>query len=135
MSDLKPCPFCGSKAELIDNEHMGHFSVVCKSCFCEIQGHQIHPKLDEIGTIRLWNTRADEWQPIETAPKDGTEILGLDQDAGEARVVFWDKRVKLDQHIGLLNVNRGACWVKSENYETFMPNTWQPLPAPPKGDE
>ena len=56
-----------------------------------------------------------EWQPIETAPKDGREILGW---FGSASVIRW--------HIG------------TESFWTdgFMrlrePTHWMPLPEPPE---
>lgn len=30
-----------------------------------------------------------DWQPIETAPRDGTEILALDEATGTAHVTWW----------------------------------------------
>lgn len=67
-----------------------------------------------------------EWQPIETAPKDGTRILaivaGRHPDTGEPfipDVVEWD----------------GGRWF-SENWwddnALYSPTHWMPLPNPPK---
>lgn len=53
-----------------------------------------------------------EWQPIETAPKDGTRILGWRRGQIYPLIVWWDT---------------AAQW-----WGLHMPPTrWQPLPAPP----
>ena len=68
---------------------------------------------------------ASQWQPIETAPRDGTEILlGYFLEAGgggRPSVAFWhDIHKKWCGNEGLLN---------AEGY--FSPTHWQPLPIPP----
>ena len=60
-----------------------------------------------------------EWQPIETAPKDGRDVLVANIDANVGRHVFIDN------------------WNRSENRwdDTFADDTrthWMPLPEPPK---
>jgi len=75
---------------------------------------------------------ASEWQPIETAPKDGTRILALlrwgysDGTAGEAQtVIYW--------------YGGGLFWVVPipMNYvqgldSDVAPTHWMPLPKPPE---
>jgi len=58
----------------------------------------------------------DPWQPIETAPKDGTEFLAINN-GGYQFVVWW-------------NVDAFQC------IDDVIDNLthWQPLPAPPKKD-
>jgi hypothetical protein len=60
---------------------------------------------------------APGWQPIETAPKDGTAVLGWDKDEGSDVMHFreglWMQRVD------------DACWVRT-------PTHWRPLPPPPE---
>jgi len=63
---------------------------------------------------------SDGWQPIETAPRDGTEILAWfppnrQAPTGARTIVQW--------HHG-------------DWYSPFFiaPTMWQPLPAPPKED-
>jgi hypothetical protein len=61
-----------------------------------------------------------EWQPIETAPKDGTAIL-----------VFHNRMVIEAWYSG-----RWGRFVQSETggHNGIAPTHWMPLPAPPKED-
>lgn len=60
--------------------------------------------------------RAGQWQPIETAPKDGTHILGFD--SGEAQIITWD--------------NYDNSWmVYPQLMFDVTPTHWQPLPPTP----
>jgi hypothetical protein len=71
-----------------------------------------------------------DWQPIETAPKDGTRILLWDTD--EAVIAKWDDismggakgwQVAVVNMIGDVNYYDAA----------FNPTHWMPLPEPPRG--
>ena len=70
--------------------------------------------------------RADlvpQWQPIETAPKDGTELL------------LWRKRgpfVQASMVVGLLA--ESGRWIESYEGGPILPEPilWQPLPGPPE---
>ncbi|MCC3246642.1 hypothetical protein LG047_15175 [Methylocystis sp. WRRC1] len=68
------------------------------------------------------------WQPIETAPKDGTNILVFDLSGGDAFVV--EARYCVDQY--------GERWRYVDTvlyYEYPLGPTfafWVPLPEPPK---
>ena len=70
-----------------------------------------------------------EWQPIETAPKDGSAILSwptgsMFKDDTFSYVVRW--------------CGWRECWIEAagEEYQGFEPTHWMPLPPPPKkGDE
>lgn len=69
-------------------------------------------------------TVADGWLPIETAPKDGTEIWGGHKVAGPAQTRFYDGEWCCvdwyeDQYI--------AC--------TWEPTHWRPLPSAPSGGD
>ena len=57
----------------------------------------------------------DNWQPIETAPKDGTEILVVEPD-GEMYVAFWNIYESL--------------WFYG--VDLCVPTHWMPLPQPPQ---
>lgn len=62
-----------------------------------------------------------EWEAIETAPKDGTPILGFAEE--ETTTVFW--------------LREGECWCLcvsgafAEDGE-WTPTHWQPLPERPR---
>lgn len=55
-----------------------------------------------------------DWQPISTAPRDGTAFLAFD---GEINVGFWDRAA--------------SSWSISGEF-TFHPSHWMPLPQPPE---
>jgi hypothetical protein len=62
----------------------------------------------------------DDRQPIATAPKDGTKIIGLRGD--EARTEFWGT-----YYIGCWMTGR-TLWTMNAEPETFEPTEWIPLP-------
>lgn len=60
------------------------------------------------------------WQPIETAPKDGAEIL-----------IGWPD----DVQIGWWERSRGYFgWHEASSPRTMQPTHWRPLPAPPESN-
>jgi hypothetical protein len=65
------------------------------------------------------------WQPIATAPKDGTMVMIYDQgDPTPIAVAYWTTSVWVD----------GGAWVQEEHRSdtyTFNPTHWMPLPTPP----
>lgn len=68
-----------------------------------------------------------EWQPIETAPKDGTAVLIFAPATSELDAVI---QVAHFTRNGYPSVNR---WVEfhGEGYETYEPTHWMALPSPP----
>ena len=71
--ELKPCPFCGGEIEITEHEGISDDDIdgysIC--CPCVFGGE------DKDAVIKAWNTRtaiveAQEWNPIETIPKDET---------------------------------------------------------------
>lgn len=134
MSELKKCPFCGGEAHTYERHGKGRtvhgrfwFSVDCRNCgyFMDDRedvgedGMFIYPEKE---CLKRWNTRADDWQPIETAPKDGTKVLIL---ADEGKLILQ----------GYWNI-AGERW-KSTNqsghsYPILYPCHWKPLPEGPK---
>jgi hypothetical protein len=84
------------------------------------------------------------WQPIESAPKDGTTFLGASPNNSAAhpwliRVMWWDEHFenagwddKKDDVIYRAAWSSGR--VGSWNYEEYAeekPTHWMPLPPPP----
>lgn len=69
-----------------------------------------------------------EWQPIETAPKDGTQVLLYEVDEDGLEIIF----------VGEYQSSRdedcyGSKWTCTE-YDAFnhYPTHWMPLPKAPK---
>ena len=115
MSDLLACPWCGQKPKR--NSH-----------FAWCNGTHDTPHMHAQQPLALWNRRASPpaWQPIETAPKDGTGVLVFRPLAPTKRMIGIDGR-RPNQFDGE--------WANSRPGE--QPTHWQPLPPPPPeaGDE
>ncbi len=59
-----------------------------------------------------------EWQPIETAPQDYTQILAYDARSGITECIRWDEE--------------NNTWISSWDHDVFGCVThWMPLPKPP----
>ena len=125
MSDLKPCPYCGAVAiNTIPNIRVYEMEHT-QGCFLKGWGGwggdgeedgavDFHPyNIDE------WNTRADQWQPIETAPKDGTLFLAYEK-GEEMAVMEWSRRC-----------NSFRVCADTEWFSCLHPTHWMPLPVPP----
>ena len=67
-----------------------------------------------------------EWQPIETAPKDGTSCLVVagDGNVGEASWCGPDGWWWINTHL--------EHWADSIDFRHGEPTHWMPLPDPPK---
>lgn len=66
---------------------------------------------------------AEQWRPIETAPKDGTPIL------------LWNPTWYQDKGgmcVGLWSTVSPAGWYAVEHAMHIDPTHWRPLPPPPK---
>lgn len=65
----------------------------------------------------------NKWQPIETAPKDGTEVLLCSAVTHDIGLCYWrDDKVMTGWTWGLNQGFGCAKW-------------WMPLPTPPQGDD
>jgi hypothetical protein len=67
-----------------------------------------------------------EWQTIESAPKDGTELMLWDLDgfAVLGQYVSFDGKAPSGYHDGWYDSWRG--------YDELTPSHWMPLPSPPE---
>ena len=79
----------------------------------------------------------DGWEPIETAPKDGTTILVWSQlYGGVAVLAYWDsdKYAKTPKPFWATSSQR---YVGKTAERKFPPTHWRPLPPPPvsKGEK
>ena len=70
-----------------------------------------------IASHRALEKRVGEWQPIETAPTDGTWILLFYNIACVPQMTFWS-RMHQD-------------WAHRKEMGNNAPTHWQPLPEPP----
>lgn len=68
----------------------------------------------------LQRLRSNAWQPIETAPRDGTEILIFIPDCDQAVASY---QYGDDEDM--------AGWWGDGGFHYADPTHWQPLPAPP----
>lgn len=86
------------------------------------------------------------WQPIETAPKNGSRIIiawQLEQGTGEweQRMAFWDpshslqwnKETETNEIIGAWTDDAVESWWYEETKE-YHPTHWMPCPTPPVGN-
>ncbi|MFG6599345.1 MULTISPECIES: Lar family restriction alleviation protein [unclassified Sulfitobacter] len=128
---LKPCPFCGGRASMAkshDPDTHGAFHFIqchkCRAMSGEFYAVETCPIF--YGQVRdAWNARAaiaaltptpqEVWQPIETAPKDGTRIL------------LW-----LDPQSIVVPAEWRGRWM-GDDYPLNMttPTHWMPQPPPP----
>lgn len=59
-TELKPCPFCGGKADFSQEPHLGLIAVVCKNCMGQIPYQFDFGKGSDEGkrkAIEAWNRR------------------------------------------------------------------------------
>ena len=80
---------------------------------------EVHDYLDNMGpTIRTQSS----WQPIETAPKDGSIILGWEPRATKWKIKFMAFHYQAN----------GGYWTNALNTGSVEATHWMPLPEPPK---
>ncbi len=140
MADLKPCPFCGGDAELV------HMAITAYDVRCGTPGcYGNNPEFSKDGAVVSWNTRAaeragggvDVWQPIETAPRDGTMFL-----CWVSAVRYGEDENGQQYSADVSEVDFGhwrRCEVSGGYYENMMGQIgdledithWMPLPARP----
>lgn len=87
--ELKPCPFCGGEAEII--EAFGDFAAMCKECDAAAASADT-----ESGAAKAWNKR--KWHQTyreyfeEQFPRDAFPAADVDEIISELRVCqLWGK--------------------------------------------
>lgn len=129
--EIKPCPLCGGTA-VTDNDTVFMFKgnyVVCRSCNLSTGGYE---HTDD--AIEAWNSIGSAWQPIDTAPKDGSRILlfyskSRKEGVTETAVGRWEIQKYHDRPRPYWENEKyiGDVSYKREN----PPTHWMPLPSPP----
>lgn len=95
---------------------------ICPSYAINPSHHGRDEADQDLCDVCYWRTRAPQWQPIQTAPKDGT-VWAFN---GEQGVMAWSEG------------DGWALWVWADallsdvDPAPAQPTHWQPLPAPPE---
>lgn len=141
---LLPCPFCGGEAEIGHHakgrpgawENAEDFWVFCETEDCNVHVGMCETRSEAIAS---WNRRAlpaapQGWQPMATAPKDGTCVLGS-TGGNIPFVMAWCDDLAEETGSGWFTFNR--CYeetIQRRTKKPWKPTHWQPLPAPVKGE-
>lgn len=94
-----------------------------------------------------------QWQPIESAPKDGTEIIGFSPEVGKPLLIRWiapqdfmttDECERYMDGVEEADADDAEAWLENPDWacadfrsgdflaDDCQPTHWQPLPAPPE---
>ncbi|MFV7423986.1 Lar family restriction alleviation protein [Stenotrophomonas geniculata] len=148
--ELKACPFCGGR-EFRDFEGLAWSRIPeCRGCGARAMG----PFSDvRRNPVDVWNTRASQWQPIESAPKDGTACIGFSPGVGCPILIRWiapqdfmttSECERYMDGCADSEVDEAEEWLETPAWwaadfnagdmlaEDCQPTHWQPLPAPPE---
>jgi hypothetical protein len=126
--NLLHCRFCGSTDANLHDENFHNF-VECGNC--EAKGPAFsYDETDSMDkAIAAWN-QPSPWQPIETAPRDGTDFIAYNEFTGPyitaAKSIFPiaappDGTIRFPMHY----------WHGQKGTWFPEPTHWQPLPSPP----
>lgn len=144
---LLPCPHCGGSDVRFDRHVHGSsptgeiWSMCCYDCGATFPNRYRKELL-----VNAWNTRADGWQPIETAPKDGTRILLWTTTDGDAELAEYISTINGQAaqisiaQIGSWdsgNPDPDPMWTRSACWEIDIignPTHWMPIPTPPEAE-
>ena len=104
--------------------------------YCYTHTYPSQPKLMDIEALYTHPAPVPAWQPIETAPKDGTRIVVANKCGSwiaEYRPVYQSgfKPRNPWQSMMLNHDHMTAGWAKRD----YLPTHWMPLPAAPKPGE
>lgn len=125
---LEPCPFCGAEPKGTVWDSDSHTArAFCTKCDVLGPREDSHERAAE-----AWNTRASGWQPIESAPKDGTEVLlyGRLSHLPDSVHIASKRRVS-----GYFDPVDEWCVTTASAMGPFVdPELWMPLPPTPQGE-
>ena len=84
-----------------------------------------------------------KWQPIETAPKDGTQFMAYQADDGRGHSFFAVARMLREEWHAYEPIDgtdtyrreKKSRLVMVPDHHWFKPTHWMPLPAPPEAEE
>lgn len=129
VEELKPCPICGDAPKT--GTHSGSDDTGERWAYHAVSCHKDdHTIICDRGetmaeSIAAWNRRAipspSAWRTMESAPKDGTSIIGYQATEGDFHKcmgVVWSWEAKDYWHCA--------------DYPGLQPTHWQPLPSPPE---
>ena len=89
-----------------------------------------------LDTLRANGVLNEGWQPIETAPKDGTEILTvrlLENGACfDPYITIWCTPRRRTFNNYVVNDGKPAWLSQDQEWLVPIPTHWMPLPTPPK---
>ena len=106
---------------------------------------EVEPQIDSL-RARIAQLKAENaalknpWQPIETAPQDGTEIIGM---ASKYKEVFlcryWSgEQIAEHEGFGVADDYMDGWYLVNDCYSEACPDYWghysAPLPTPPQGE-
>ena len=124
--------------------HMDRARLIANSCDHPAYDNLAQELLTLADSLAADNARLQakveaHWQPIETAPKDGTRILFYDpMSSGLIMSGWWDKMFELHYDQAKDETIEIGAWtdgcVLSFGYEetcSYEPTHWKPLPPPP----
>jgi len=86
--------------------------------------------IEDTGRVGL--QMRNQWQPIETAPKDGTQILGNHN--SEIYIMLYD--ADKNYHDEVVEWCNEKYWTSygDDTYRSYYPTHWQTLPEPPTNE-
>jgi hypothetical protein len=143
-NELEPCPFCGGKAMLIEEEERHDFmvpvaAVICTKCRCGglpnaiVENKYKHEAIET--SIREWNTRPNDWNyDMEEAPRDGTELEGLDSELGLVTFKWCDTDEKF--FVSTIEyIERVNTYVKRFILDAGFITAWTHITMPTEGND
>ncbi|MBN5032608.1 Lar family restriction alleviation protein [Stenotrophomonas maltophilia] len=134
--ELKACPFCGAKPETGPWQKHG-LTVQCSSSLTDCPVCPGYSHYEPEGAVAAWNTRAPQWQPIESAPADELVVVcwldDEDTENPERHEFDYIEDGMWVNHANLVEHAQAVAPPGSRVPKDHAPyQWWMPLPAPPE---